>query len=529
MVKEDATASSKQEAVSVQTKELFVSKALETAGNSVCSICSVASGSMCQRCLSVVYCNKECQLRGWTGQNPHRKICAQIKKAKQKVEEETEKLRTFKRLKNIQVKKPKKKDFYVENLFKTSVGKFWKIKEAQPYCESRIELALALRECGALNKSNLAVELSLGHLFDVLKLTGGDLMKVIRSLVPSLLLYLEKEQEAYNFIKLWLTVKKYKSNIDWKFTSFLELKHEDLTEDLNWINLTSQEVVDICLAKIKAKLRLEKEIGFGVTLKNMDLKIQALFSHLKDVNELLWKFICDPEGMEQKCNQELGKNPMVFIDPKGDMKEALEVKRNVMFAWRNDINAQEFVNKYIGTKEALEDASMNSDWSLTLGIDQYSWLVDCYRLRVDDDYIFYGGCYLHGLYLEPSPENIARDFMVFCALAARCGLIPIIWDWNIFLKEASKNLNFPHNVADAEEDWGLLGPMMLRNAADLIYGGGPKIEKDRNNLYDTVQIEVNNANEGIFRDIGGVNNWFKFVTWLEEEQHKPNVTNFLMS
>jgi len=514
-MKQNEKACARTKEVSVSLEEVSDEKAsndLHPVGETVCSICSVAAVSKCQRCLSIVYCGKECQQRGWSGLNSHRKICAQIKKAKQKVEEEAERLKTFKRLKNKKVKKPKDCDYKIEDLFETSVGKFWEIKEARSYCESRNELALALRECGAQNKSKLAVEIALDHLLDLLKLTGGDPMKGFRSSVPSLLLYLDKDQEAYNFIKWGMKSKEIKN--EWNFTNFRDLKHEEVTEDLQWRDLTTHQVVDICLVKIKAKFRLEKEIGHGFTLRDMDQQIGVLFSLLKEVNELLWKFICDPDVMERKCSQELEENPMVFIDPKGDMKEALEVKRNVSFAWKNDPNVQELVRKFVGTKETLADASKNSDWATNLGIKKYSWLVDCYRLRLDDDYAW-GGCNLHGLYEDSSPGNIAQDFMVFCALAARRGLLPMIWDWNLFLKEASKNLNYAFEKSDAQEDWGMLGPMLLRTTADQIYGGGPNMfESD--SLQDKVQDEVDNESDLIFKDIGGVKNWFKLVNWLEQ-------------
>lgn len=492
---------------------------------SVCSICSVSAVTRCQRCLSIVYCSKECQQRGWSGINTHRKICAQIKKAKEKVEEEAKKLKTFKRLKGKMPKKPKDCDFEENNLFETSVGTFWNIKEAHSYCESRLELALALRECGAQNKSLLAVEIALEHLLALLKLTGGDQMKVISKTVPSLFLFLGKEKQAYNFIKWWVNFEDgSEKETDWNTIDFRELESEDITEVLNWRDFTTQQVTDIALAKIKAKVALEREIGFGVTLKDMDQQLQELFSILKDLNEIVWKFICDPEGMETKLNQEMGDDPMVFIDPKGDMKEALDVRRNTSFVWKSDVNVQDFVSKFIGSKETLTEASQNSEWSKHLGKKKYSWLVDCYRLRMDDDYAW-GDCNLHGLYEDSSPLNIAEDFIVFCALAARNEVIPMIWDWNLFFEEASKKLSFAYEKSDAREDWGMLGPMILRTTADLVYGGGPDDADDT--MCENIHDELDSASEEFFKDIGGVKNWVRLVNWLEQDNYKPN-TNFVM-
>jgi len=493
--------------------------ATPAACTSSCSICTVAAVTRCQRCLSIVYCSKECQQRGWTGVNSHRKICAQIKKAKEKVEGEDKKLKNLKRLTGKKTKKPKDCDYEVINLFETNVGRFWEIKEAHTYCESRLELALALKECGAQNKSLLAVELALNHLLALLRLTGGDQMNVIRKTLPSLLLFLGKETQAYNFIKWWVNYEKHGKNTKLDCIDFLDLKSEEITEVLSCRDLTTQQVVDVSLAKIKAKVRLEKEIGYGVSLKDMDKQLQELFLVLKGSNEIVWKFICDPEGMEYKLNQEMGEDPMMFIDPKGDMKEALDVNRNSSFIWKSDVSIKDFVYKNIGSKETLAEKSHNSGWSKNLGKKKYSWLVDCYRLRLDDDYVL-GDCYLHGLYEDSSPLNIAEDFIVFCALAAKGDVIPMLWDWNFFFEEAFKKLNFAYEKSDAQDDWGMLGPMMLRTTADTVYGGGPDDADD--SISESIHDEMDTAGDEFFKDIGGVKNWASLVNWLEQDHYKPN-------
>jgi len=483
-------------------------------GSNICSICSVEAVSRCQRCLSIVYCSKVCQQRGWTGQNSHRKICGQIKKAKEKVTEEEKKLKEYKRLNKKKNKKAKDCNYELINLFDTAVGKFWEIKEARVYCECRLELALALRECGAQNKSLLAVEIALEHLLALMRLAGGDHTNVIRNILPSLLLFLGKENQAYNFIKWWINYENNENVADWSAIDFLSLNPEDITEDAEWedLDLCTQQLVDIALAKIKAKVRLEKEIGFGVTLKHMDEQLQDLFSILKGSNEILWKFVCDLGGMELRLNEEMEENPMMFIDPKGDMKVALDVKRNSSYIWRYDSDIQEFVKRNIGSKESLLEASQNAGWSKQLGSKKYSWLADCYRLRLDDDYVW-GGCNLHGLYEDSSPMHIANDFIVFCVLAAKNGVIPILWDWSFFFEEASKKLNFAYEKSDAKDDWGMLGPMMLRMTADIVYEGGPS-DVDHE-LQESIHDELENGGGEFFDDIGGENNWVRLVELVQ--------------
>ncbi len=45
---------------------------------------------------------------------------------------------------------------------------------------------------------------------------------------------------------------------------------------------------------------------------------------------------------------------------------------------------------------------------------QYEWLIDCYRMRIDDDYAL-GGGQLRGLYDPDSTDlEILCDFLKFC-------------------------------------------------------------------------------------------------------------------
>ena len=376
---------------------------------------------------------------------------------------------------------------------------------------------MALRECGAQNKSLLAVEIALDHLLALLKLTRGDQINVIKKILPGLLLFLEKENQAYNFLKWSINYESEENGmkIDWPSTDFLNLNPEDITEDIEWedLDLSTQQIIDISLAKIKAKVRLEKEIGFGVTLKHMDEQLKDLFSILRASNEILWKFVCDLGGMESRLNEEMEENPMMFIDPKGDMKEALDVKRNSSYVWKYDSNIQVFVSNNIGSKESLAEASQNSGWSKQLGSKKYSWLADCYRLRLDDDYVW-GGCYLHGLYEDQSPWNVANDFIVFCVLAVKNCVIPVLWDWSFFFEEASKKLNFAYEKSDAKDDWGMLGPMMLRMTADLVYEAGPG-DVDHE-MCESIHDEVENGGGEFFDEIGGEHNWTRLVELVQD-------------
>ena len=50
---------------------------------------------------------------------------------------------------------------------------------------------------------------------------------------------------------------------------------------------------------------------------------------------------------------------------------------------------------------------------------QREWLVDCYRMRLDDDYAVGGDVRGGSLYDQSEPDEIIQDFLVFCRLAER--------------------------------------------------------------------------------------------------------------
>lgn len=120
-----------------------------------------------------------------------------------------------------------------------------------------------------------------------------------------------------------------------------------------------------------------------------------------------------------------------------------------------------------------------SDWARGLPpAKQAEWLVDCYRMRVDDDYCW-GGGYLHGLYdMDTSEEMIAEDFLIFCKLAIQNSVLPAGWSWAKCLDEAAKLLPYAFEKADAKEKWGrenifsgmLFGGRSLRYTGEVVYG-----------------------------------------------------------
>eukprot|EP00438_Fugacium_kawagutii_P006610 Skav212989 [mRNA] locus=scaffold423:216705:219544:- [translate_table: standard] len=84
------------------------------------------------------------------------------------------------------------------------------------------------------------------------------------------------------------------------------------------------------------------------------------------------------------------------------------------------------------------------------------WLVDCYRMRIDEEYVWRGGD-LRGLYaLHASGggrDMVEKDFLLFCKLAVKKGVIPAAWNWGDFLLTAKKLLRFAFQKSDAHEKY----------------------------------------------------------------------------
>jgi hypothetical protein len=105
------------------------------------------------------------------------------------------------------------------------------------------------------------VEEQLAHFLDMLRLGWSDNLGV-RSLVPGIMLRLNKDQGCYDFIK-WFFVGCDDDDYDWGNTDmpFLDVKDADVFEDVEvftkkkWPDLT--QLVSLTLLKIKLLLDLE--------------------------------------------------------------------------------------------------------------------------------------------------------------------------------------------------------------------------------------------------------------------------------
>jgi len=168
------------------------------------------------------------------------------------------------------------------------------------------------------------------------------------------------------------------------------------------------------------------------------------------------------------------------------------------------------------------------DWWSELSEDMtYDWLIDCYRMRVDDDMSV--GNYMHGLYAPDGPSAQLEDFLLFVKLAAARGVAPPEgdgWEWPKLCERAAKLLTNAFDKADAASKYGAVSAQgasyALRLMAEQVYGGSAADESEEEDpLHAMVKNEISDAavddgegpvavlglNAKIFEGIGGPEPW----------------------
>eukprot|EP01023_Acetabularia_acetabulum_P034796 TRINITY_DN3270_c0_g1_i3.p2 TRINITY_DN3270_c0_g1~~TRINITY_DN3270_c0_g1_i3.p2 ORF type:complete len:285 (+),score=57.05 TRINITY_DN3270_c0_g1_i3:71-925(+) len=183
---------------------------------------------------------------------------------------------------------------------------------------------------------------------------------------------------------------------------------------------------------------------------------------------------------------------------------------------------------------------------------KYEWLLDVYRMRIDETYVYRGDAI--AMYNPDSSKfDILTHFWIFCKLCARRGVIPTQkWNWNKFLDVASEGLMYAFQKSDAEEKYdgedvmdAQLGGRSLQATAEYVYGGSPglwccetadeeaqeleeKVEKWKESLDDDIDEEADIeefdedmlcvfwSNEKRFLDVGGISAWRQLMSLLPE-------------
>ena len=178
----------------------------------------------------------------------------------------------------------------------------------------------------------------------------------------------------------------------------------------------------------------------------------------------------------------------------------------------------------------------------------YEWMVDCYRMRIDDDYSWGGGT-LRGVY---DPDNTlgsrVRDFLHFCKLAVARRALPPTWQWAAALRTASGLIPYAFEKSDAQEKYGgenvfkaMMGGRSLRFTGEQIYGTGVQTDAD-DELSEQMRESVRLAtiehdddddyspiilarNPEFFDDVGGLAPWEALCKCFVDDDDDPSHLN----
>ena len=189
----------------------------------------------------------------------------------------------------------------------------------------------------------------------------------------------------------------------------------------------------------------------------------------------------------------------------------------------DDIHRGEFSSE--NADELLQEIKNPRAWSTFLPITKHTaFILDCYRLRLDDDYKR-GNHKIRGLYLLQGEDlrckelRILEDFLCFMKMAKKNDCLPEDFDFPECLRLAPEPLKKPFTKADAEKIWGKencfsVGRASLRRTAEQIYKC--TMDEDHYCEIDLMEDEVSkyvdrtnfeNSDPLGFQDIGGFRIW----------------------
>jgi hypothetical protein len=184
-------------------------------------------------------------------------------------------------------------------------------------------------------------------------------------------------------------------------------------------------------------------------------------------------------------------------------------------------------------KESLDHPPSNSSWAK--GLDRLAaaeWFIDCYRMRVDDEFAWNGKVRLGSLYdQDHTNKTIAADFLVFCHLAKFVGAIPVDnWDWVSCLDTFGHLLNYAFEKSDARDKYGrenvfsaMCGGRSLRATAEIIYGIGLYGQITDSTVAELKRLDSLigigsgfewNSKNNLFEQVGGFDVWNRLINKL---------------
>ena len=212
---------------------------------------AVSNLKRCSRCQVAWYCGAQCQKEHFKA---HRKLCKRVAEDTKRVEQEAIPLRNWSR----------QGQEVTENLFETRLGRF-SGHEVLNYLAVRASLADAYWDAGYDFEVKEVWEKSLSHYLEFLRL-DARCPRQIRFRLPYILLYLNRGDEAYSFIRCWLKFDDFDDNEifsrharskegDWIYPIEPNCRYHDIYEECRNIqDLPEAAPYMVALAIIKMRI-----------------------------------------------------------------------------------------------------------------------------------------------------------------------------------------------------------------------------------------------------------------------------------
>ncbi|GKZ00618.1 hypothetical protein MPSEU_001013900 [Mayamaea pseudoterrestris] len=320
------------------------------------------SALRCSRCSLVHYCNQKCQKEHFPA---HKRMCKGMRQLYDKLEVEASKLRST--TCNSATRTP-------ENLFETSVGKFWYILGTRDYMNARCDVFYACKAIlNSEKKDNkLALEFAMEHNLGLLRLCHGD-NKGVRYATPFVLLRLNRDDHAYSACRYWLKEQFSMSGNqrtltqadgDWPFPFEENCRFNDICEELGRDESDSEltrvcmfSMVAIFIIKIRIvaalegrKLREGQAFADDVKLaEQRDMRI-VLMNIIDRNNPTMLRALLHPGPLLSKKSPDFWQS--------GSPSEAATVMEEALVVWDATPGARALLVEKFGTEKPSYSCEM---------------------------------------------------------------------------------------------------------------------------------------------------------------------------
>lgn len=317
----------------------------------------------CPGCQVVHYCDHEHLA---VDRKRHEFNCFLIEQLRKRIEEERQQLRHM----------PEGSD-HPGNLFETSAGRFEQIMETRLYVHFRLQLIeTLLYQYGKIGGHAEAVEEALDHVMDVIYLTGRG-NSDLRCYAAALPIRLRRDQEAYEFCKMWLREQRevyHNPNMQWPLlnipkadmfesTEIWTIKLDHLTHislvvlikarivlDLQTLQsahrflrgILPREIIDLIRSQlVTTVLDSHPELVWAsteelsTTITTVKAQVKSLYDFIEENSPYLWYFLLE------RGKEAVKDNPWFFVNESEE--EAGCAMRHIYTTWAENPRAMELM------------------------------------------------------------------------------------------------------------------------------------------------------------------------------------------